>query len=87
MVGNKIFTWLWIPARGHSGGLAMGVNHEFLEVEHTKYLQYSLWVLVRNRLTNIRYWVGMCTVQPITTPLPTLSWSFLTLALKRIYPC
>jgi hypothetical protein len=35
----------------------VGVNPEFLEIEHTKYLQYSLWVLVRNRLTNFRYWV------------------------------
>ena len=35
----------------------MGVNSELLEIEQTKLLQFSLWVLVRNRLTNFRIWI------------------------------
>lgn len=57
MSGNKIFQWFWIPARGHSGGLATGINSDLLEIELSRSLQHSIWVLVRNRLTNFRYWV------------------------------
>lgn len=58
MASNKVLLWHWIPARGHSGGLAVGVNSELLEIEQTRVLQHSLWVLVRNRITNFRYWVA-----------------------------
>lgn len=57
MAGNKAMAWHWIPANGHLGGLAVGVNTDMCEIEDTKYLQYSLWVLIRNRLSNFRYWV------------------------------
>lgn len=57
MAANKVLAWNWIPARGHFGGLALGVNLDTFEVEETRCLHYSLWVLVRNRLTNFRYWV------------------------------
>lgn len=55
MSGNKVLVWHWIPARGHSGGLAMGVNADLLEIEQTKFLQYSIWTLIRNRLSNFRF--------------------------------
>lgn len=49
--------WFWIPARGHSGGLAVGINSDLFEIEQSMMLQYSIWVLVRNRTTNFRFWV------------------------------
>lgn len=57
MSANKSLKWYWIPARGHSGGLATGVNDDLFEVEDLKYLEYNLWVLVRNRPTNFRFWL------------------------------
>jgi len=30
--GGMPFTWEWIPARGHSGGLLMGIEEDFAEV-------------------------------------------------------
>lgn len=57
MARNKVLAWHWIPARGHSGGLAVGINTELFEIEEAKILQHSMWILVRNRMSNFRYWV------------------------------
>jgi exonuclease III len=57
MARNKAMVWHWTPAIGHSGGLAVGVNSDIFEIEDTKLLQYSLWILIRNRMSNFRFWV------------------------------
>lgn len=58
MATNKVLAWQWIPARGHSGGLAMGINTDLFEIEEVNLLQHSMWRLVRNRVSNFRYWVA-----------------------------
>ena len=57
LAGNIDFKWLWIPARGHSGGMIMGVRAESFEVEDSVFENFFTGVLVRNRVTNYRYWV------------------------------
>ena len=57
MSGSVDFVWKWIPARGHSGGLLLGVKMESFEVEQVELAGYFLGCLVRNRLTNFRFWV------------------------------
>lgn len=53
MSGNRVFQWFWILAKGHSGGLALGINSKNFEVEDV----CSIAALVRNRRTNFRFWV------------------------------
>lgn len=63
MAGNKNLLWLWTPARGHFGGMALGINSDLLEIEQSRSLHYSVWALVRNRLSNFRFWV-VCVYGP-----------------------
>jgi hypothetical protein len=57
MSGIVDFTWKWILARGHSGGLMLGVKVDSFEVEQWELANFFLGCLVRNRLTNFRFWV------------------------------
>lgn len=55
-VGNKDFSWFWSPARGHSGGLLVGIDIEDLKVEDILYGTFYLATLIRVRATNYRFW-------------------------------
>ena len=55
MSGTVDFVWKWIPAKGHSGGLLLGVKLESFEIEQVELAGYFLGCLVRNRLTNFRF--------------------------------
>lgn len=57
LAGNKDFCWVWVPARGHSGGLITGVKGDEFELEQTNYGAFFLATLIRNRKTNHRFWV------------------------------
>lgn len=57
MSGTVDFAWKWIPGRGHSGGIMLGVKVESFEVEQMELASHFLGCLVRNRLTNFRFWV------------------------------
>ena len=57
LAGNQVFAWLWSPSKGHSGGMMIGVNLEKLEVEDCIYENFFMGVLIRNRITNYRFWV------------------------------
>ena len=57
MAGNKDFVWSWIPAKGHSGGLLTGVKTDILEIEETVLEDCFISILVRHRVTNVRYWI------------------------------
>ena len=54
MSGPMDFIWKWCP--GHSGGLLLGVKKETFEVEKVESTNFFLGCLVRNRLTNYRFW-------------------------------
>jgi hypothetical protein len=53
--GNRVFNWLWVPTRGHSGGIITRVRTDELEIENSHLGSYFLVVLVRNRSTNYRF--------------------------------
>ena len=55
--GNRDFNWMWVPAKGHSGGILTGVRTDELEVEHFHLASFFLTVLIRHRSTNFRFWV------------------------------
>lgn len=57
MAGNRYFSWVWSPARGHSGGLITGINMEVFELEQYASGSYFLASQIRNRDTNHRFWV------------------------------
>jgi mannosylglycoprotein endo-beta-mannosidase len=56
MAGNRDFLWFWQSARGHFGGLIVGVKSEMFEVEEYRKEDYFLGVLLRQRVTNFRFW-------------------------------
>ena len=45
----------WLPARGHSGGILVGVRDDVLEVEGWETGIFFLGVTIRNRLDNFRW--------------------------------
>jgi hypothetical protein len=55
LLGNREFNWLWVPARGHFGGIITGVRTDELKIENSHLGSYFLAVLVRNRSTNYRF--------------------------------
>lgn len=57
MSGTSIFNWFWIPAKGHSGGLLLGVKDDSYEVEDVNKAEFFLGVLVRHRQSNFRFWI------------------------------
>jgi exonuclease III len=42
MAGNKDFSWRWSPARGHSGGMILGIRNDDLEIEQVELASYFL---------------------------------------------
>jgi exonuclease III len=57
LAGNQSFSWCWSPSKGHSGGMMIGIRSDSLEVEDHIYEAYFMGVLVRNRVTNHRFWI------------------------------
>lgn len=57
MAGDRDFSWLWIPSRGHSGGMLSGIKSEEYEIESSFKGLYSLGLLIRNRVNNYRFWI------------------------------
>jgi exonuclease III len=53
--GGGDFSWHWIPARGHSGRILVGVRTTNLEVESWENGDYFVGATIRHRKTNIRY--------------------------------
>ena len=49
------FQWNYIPAKGHSGGILVGVRNNILEVERWDKGEFFVEAQVRNRLTNFRW--------------------------------
>jgi hypothetical protein len=44
LAGSADFAWKWIPAKGHSGGLLLGVKVENFEIEETN-MADTFWVV------------------------------------------
>ena len=44
MAGNKDFSWRWSPARGHSGGMILGIRNDDLEIEQVESATF-FWLL------------------------------------------
>jgi len=57
MAGNKDFSWRWSPARGHSGGMILGIRNDDLEFEQVEFASYFLAALIRNRIKKFRFWM------------------------------
>jgi exonuclease III len=55
MSGTIDFAWKWSQAKGHSGGLLLGVKLESFEIEQVEVAGYFIGCLIRNRLTNFRF--------------------------------
>ena len=49
------FSWQWLPANGHSGGILLGVKEETFEVEDMDRGEFFLSMLISHRLTNFRW--------------------------------
>jgi exonuclease III len=60
---NCCFQWNWIPARGHSGGILLGVKEDSLEVENWENFNFAIKATVRNKFSNYR-WVVLCVYGP-----------------------
>lgn len=57
MAGNQDYLWRWSPAKGHLGGLLIGVKIDSFEIEQVEDASFFLGVLLRNRTTNHRFWL------------------------------
>lgn len=55
LLGGSPFIWDWIPARGHSGGILVGIKDDILEVEGWIKGNYYIEAIIRDRLTNFRW--------------------------------
>jgi hypothetical protein len=56
--GGKEFFWHWIPPRGRSGGILLGVNLSVLVVENTQVGDFFVNFTVKNKCDGFR-WVLM----------------------------
>ena len=74
LAGGLQFTWVWLPARGHSGGILVGVKLDDKEVEDWFVGDFLIAVTIRERKTNFR-WVLMTVYGPAQHDL---SANFLT---------
>lgn len=55
IAGKSAFQWCWLPAKGRSGGILMGVKVDLLEVEDVNIREFCITLNIRNRLTNFRF--------------------------------
>jgi len=49
------YQWNWLPAKGHSGGILVGVKNDFTEVEGWNLGEHFLGVDIRQRNNNFRW--------------------------------
>ncbi|KAJ1279988.1 hypothetical protein BS78_04G197800 [Paspalum vaginatum] len=52
---NLNFTWIWSAAKGHSGGLLVGLKTDCFEMEDHECQDNFVWVLIRDRNSNFRW--------------------------------
>lgn len=52
LAGNKDFCWFSVPAKGHSGGLIIGIKIDEFELEQSRNSSFFMASLLRNRKTN-----------------------------------
>ncbi|KAL5647801.1 hypothetical protein ACJX0J_042156, partial [Zea mays] len=55
--GDNKFLWKWLPAKGHSGGILMGVKGDSLEVEDWECFTYAINAVIKDRVSNFRWCV------------------------------
>lgn len=55
LAGGLPFQWRWLPAKGWSGGILMGVKVDILEIETTEVLDFCVTMTIRNRMSNYRF--------------------------------
>ena len=49
------FSWQWTPARGHSGGILLGIKEDILQIENWETDDFYVGATIRHRLLNIRW--------------------------------
>ena len=49
------FSWRWTPARGHSGGILLGVKEDVLHIKNWESNEFYVGATIRHRLLNIRW--------------------------------
>lgn len=47
--------WEWVPAKGHSRGILLGVKDDILEIKEWVKGEFFIEVRVRDRLKNVRW--------------------------------
>ena len=47
--------WNWLPAKGHSGGIIVGIRYELKEVEDWFVGEYLIEATIRDRQSNFRW--------------------------------
>lgn len=70
--GGGQFAWNWLPARGHSGGLLLGLKTDTFEVGEWKIGEFFVAALVYHKARKVKWWIMVvywCTDQLITTVL------------------
>ena len=55
LAGGINFSWLWLPAKGKSGSILLGVNIDHLEVEDHEIRFFSIRATIRDRRSNFRW--------------------------------
>ena len=55
MVSGGDFYWFWLPSRGLSGGILMGIKGDVLEIEDNWIGEFCIQVTLRERRLNVRW--------------------------------
>lgn len=55
IAGARDFTWQWLPPKGKSGGILMGICLESLELEDFSIHEFCIRMSVRDRKSNFRW--------------------------------
>lgn len=55
IAAGGLYSWKWVPAIGHSGGILLGVKEDRLEVESWETNEFYVGATIRHRLLNIRW--------------------------------
>jgi exonuclease III len=55
IAGGVSFSWVWLEAKGKSGGILVGVKRDPFELEDHVIREFSIQITIRNRMTNLRW--------------------------------
>lgn len=55
IAGTREFTWQWLPPKGRSGGILMGICLESLELKDFSIHEFCIVMSVRDRRSNFRW--------------------------------